>query len=75
MIAEIIAIGSEMLTPYRQDTNSLFLTERLNEIGIRVAFKTIVGDVIDDLVSAARTAVGRSDLYISWADSVRQKMT
>ena len=53
MIAEIIAIGSEMLTPYRQDTNSLFLTERLNELEIRVAFKTIVGDYLEDLTSAA----------------------
>ena len=59
MIAEIIAVGSEMLTPYRQDTNSLFLTGRLNELGIIVAFKTIVGDNLDHLTSAARTAIGR----------------
>jgi nicotinamide-nucleotide amidase len=64
VIAEIIAIGSEMLTPHRQDTNSLFLTERLNEIGIRVAFKTIVGDFLDDLTSAAQTAINRSELCI-----------
>ena len=30
----IIAIGSELLTPFRVDTNSLFITERLNEIGM-----------------------------------------
>jgi len=64
MIAEIIAIGSEMLTPYRQDTNSLYLTERLNELGISVAFKTVVGDNLDHLISAARTAIGRTDLAI-----------
>ena len=64
MIAEIIAIGSEMLTPYRQDTNSLFLTERLNELGISVAFKTVVGDNLDHLISVARTAIGRADLSI-----------
>ncbi len=64
MIAEIIAVGSEMLTPYRQDTNSLFLTERLNELGISVAFKTIVGDNLDHLTSAARTAVQRADIAI-----------
>ena len=64
MIAEIIAIGSEMLTPYRQDTNSLFLTERLNQLGISVAFKTVVGDNLDHLTSAARTAIGRTDLAI-----------
>jgi len=44
MIAEIIAAGSEMLTPFRQDTNSLYLTAQLNELGVQVAFKTIVGD-------------------------------
>src|SRR5579863_418780 len=64
MIAEIIAIGSEMLTPFRQDTNSLFLTERLNELGISVAFKSVVGDNLDHLTSVARTAIGRTDLAI-----------
>ena len=64
MIAEIIAIGSEMLTPHRQDTNSLFLTERLNELGISVAFKTIVGDHLEHIASVARTAIGRSDIVI-----------
>jgi len=64
VIAEIIAIGSEMLTPYRQDTNSLFVTGRLNEIGIAVAFKTIVGDNLEHLTSAVRTAIGRVDLAI-----------
>ena len=43
--AEIIAIGSEMLTPFRQDTNSLHLTEKLNDLGVEVAFKTIVGTI------------------------------
>jgi len=62
MKCEIIAVGSELLTPYRQDTNSLFLTEKLNEIGVAVTFKTIVGDKRRDLVSAVRTALGRADL-------------
>jgi nicotinamide-nucleotide amidase len=64
VIAEIIAIGSEMLTPYRQDTNSLFLTERLNALGISVAFKTVVGDNLDHLISTARTAIARTDIAI-----------
>ncbi len=42
--AEIIAIGSELLAPDRSDTNSLWLTEKLNSIGIEVKLKTIVGD-------------------------------
>jgi nicotinamide-nucleotide amidase len=64
VIAEIIAVGSEMLTPSRQDTNSLFLTKRLNELGISVAFKTVVGDHRDNLISVARTAIGRADISI-----------
>jgi nicotinamide-nucleotide amidase len=62
MKSEIIAVGSEMLTPWRQDTNSLYLTEKFNEIGVAVAFKTIVGDRRKDLVSAVRTALGRTDV-------------
>jgi len=64
MKSEIIAVGSEMLTPYRQDTNSLYLTEKLNEIGVTVAFKTIVGDRRKDLVNSIRTALGRTDILI-----------
>ena len=62
MKSEIIAVGSEMLTPFRQDSNSLYLTEKLNEIGVTVAFKTIVGDRKKDLVAAIRTALGRTDI-------------
>ena len=64
MKSEIIAIGSEMLTPWRQDTNSLYLTERFNEIGVTVTFKTIVGDRMKDLVGAIRTALGRTDIVV-----------
>jgi len=64
VIAEIIAVGSEMLTPARQDTNSLFLIGRLNELGISVAFKTVVGDRRDDLLSVARAAISRADISI-----------
>ena len=64
MNAEIIAIGSELLTPFRQDTNSLFLTAKLNELGIEVRFKTIVGDRHSDLTGAARTALARADLVL-----------
>ncbi|MGH9777224.1 MAG: molybdopterin-binding protein, partial [Candidatus Acidiferrales bacterium] len=52
MKAEIIAIGSELLTPFRQDTNSLFLTDQLERIGIAVTRKTIVGDDAADLKDA-----------------------
>ena len=63
--AEIIAIGSELLTPLRTDTNSLWLTERLNSVGINVHQKTIVGDEEDRLEEAIRDALRRSDVIIS----------
>jgi len=53
-----------MLTPFRQDTNSLYLTAQLNELGVSVAFKTIVGDNLEDLTGAARVALGRADIVI-----------
>jgi len=65
MIAEIIAAGSEMLTPFRQDTNSLYLTSELNALGVAVAFKTIVGDKLEHLMGAARIAIARADVVIS----------
>lgn len=64
MIAEIVAVGSEMLTPFRQDTNSLYITGQLNQLGVNVSFKTIVGDNQSQLTSVARTAIERSDLVI-----------
>jgi nicotinamide-nucleotide amidase len=62
--AEIIAIGSEMLTPYRIDTNSLYLTEQLNLLGVDVIFKSIVGDDLRRLVVAAQHALFRSEILI-----------
>jgi nicotinamide-nucleotide amidase len=64
MIAEIIAAGSEMLTPFRQDTNSLYLTSKLNELGVQVAFKTIVGDNLAHLTGAAKAAIARADIVV-----------
>ena len=63
--AEIIAIGSELLTPAKTDTNSLWLTEKLNEIGIEVKLKTIVGDDEARLEETIKDALKRSDIVIS----------
>jgi nicotinamide-nucleotide amidase len=63
--AEIIAIGSEMLTPFRVDTNSLWLTERLNSMGIDVRLKTVVGDDEARLEETIRDALRRSEIVIS----------
>jgi nicotinamide-nucleotide amidase len=65
MKAEIIAVGSELLTPDRLDTNSLFLTEELNKLGIDVVRKTIVGDNREQLTDAFANALERVDLVIS----------
>ena len=62
---EILAIGSEMLTPHFQDTNSLFLTKKMNDLGLDVHFKTIVGDTWDDLCLAIKQALERSNLLIA----------
>jgi nicotinamide-nucleotide amidase len=63
--AEIIAVGSELLTPDRTDTNSLWLTEKLNEIGIEVSAKSIIGDDEERLEKCIRTALEESDLVIT----------
>lgn len=64
MNAEIVAVGSELLTPFRQDTNSLYLTEKLNELGVDVTFKTIAGDNRQHLTSVAQTALSRADVVL-----------
>lgn len=63
--AEIIAVGSELLTPSRADTNSLWLTGKLNEAGIEVMLKTIVGDDEARLEETIRDAFKRSDVVIT----------
>lgn len=65
MKAEIIAVGSELLTPDRLDTNSLYLTRELNRLGVAVVRKTVVGDDPGALREAFRDALGRVDLVLS----------
>ncbi|HTG90145.1 MAG TPA: competence/damage-inducible protein A [Vicinamibacterales bacterium] len=64
MRAEIVAVGSEMLTPTHLDTNSLFITERLNELGIDLQGKAVAGDDRDVLKAIVADALRRSDLLI-----------
>lgn len=64
MEAEIIAVGSELLTPLHLDTNSLYLTDKLNSIGIEVRLKTVVGDDRSRLAEAFSTALKRSGLIV-----------
>ena len=62
--AEIIAVGSELLTPTRLDTNSLHITRRLNAIGIAVTAKTVVGDDRERIAVAMRASLSRASVVI-----------
>ncbi len=62
--AAILAVGSELLTPLRIDTNSLFVTEQLNALGIDVVFKGVIGDNREELAHAVRQTIGRVDLLV-----------
>jgi nicotinamide-nucleotide amidase len=64
MRAWIIAVGSELLTPFRIDTNSLAITERLNAIGCDVRLKTVVGDDVDELATIFDRGIGHIDLIV-----------
>ena len=81
LTAEIIAIGSELLAPDRTDTNSLWLTEQLNRLGIEVKLKTIVGDDDARLEEAIRDATRRSKVVITTGglgpteDDITRKIT
>ncbi len=62
--AEIIAIGSELLTPQKVDTNSLYLTDQLNALGVEVVRKTVVGDERERLMDTILGAVARSQIIV-----------
>ena len=64
MKAWILAVGSEMLTPFRVDTNSLVITERLNTIGCDVRMKAIVGDDVEELRLMFERAIGSVEVVI-----------
>jgi nicotinamide-nucleotide amidase len=62
--AEIIAIGSELLTPQKVDTNSLYLTDQLNALGVEVVRKTVVGDERERLMDTILGAIARSQIIV-----------
>ncbi len=64
MTAEIIAVGSELLTPQRVDTNSLYLTDQLNALGVEVVTKSVIGDDLNRLADAVRRAISRSEIVV-----------
>ena len=64
MNAAIIAVGSELLTPRRIDTNSLYLTQKLGERGIEVVHKSVVGDDCARLTAEIRRAREAVDVVV-----------
>lgn len=62
--AVILAVGSEMLSPTRQDTNSLYITDVLNQLGIAVAYKSVVADNLAELQAQIHHAVSRHHVLI-----------
>ncbi len=64
MKAWIVAVGSELLTPFRVDTNSLAITERLNTIGCDVRLKFVVGDDVDELAGIFERGIGKIELIV-----------
>ena len=75
MNAEIIAVGSEMLTPQRVDTNSLNLTEELNNLGVEVVLKAVSGDDLERVAAIAPTNQSpSSNLLVRYHLSVRREV-
>src|SRR6266550_1748986 len=64
MKTEVIAVGSELLTPAHIDTNSLFITQQLNEFGIELQGKSVAGDERDTLKAIVADALHRTELLI-----------
>jgi nicotinamide-nucleotide amidase len=62
--AEIIAVGSELLTHERVDTNSLFVTEQLNVLGVEVRRKVVIGDDRARLAAAIRDALSNAEIVV-----------
>ena len=74
--AAIVAVGSEMLTPSKVDTNSLHITEQLNRLGVDVIAKAVVGDSRDELAyiisSLLERVMARTDLPPAEAEALRE---
>ncbi len=65
MNAELLIVGSELLSPFKMDTNSLWLTEQLNRLGIEVTAKSVIADNLELLTHAFELALERSQVVIS----------
>ena len=64
-IAEVISIGDEMTSGARLDTNACWLSQRLEQLGVEVAFHTTVGDTLSDNIEVIQIAAERSDFIVA----------
>jgi nicotinamide-nucleotide amidase len=65
MRAEILAIGDELTSGQRLDTNGQWLSQRLGELGVAVAFHTTVGDNLEANIAVFRTAIDRAEIVVA----------
>ncbi|MEM8910232.1 MAG: molybdopterin-binding protein [Planctomycetota bacterium] len=65
LLAEIVAIGDEMISGARLDTNTQWLSQRLGDLGLDVVFHTTVGDELDRNIDAFRVACQRADVVVA----------
>jgi nicotinamide-nucleotide amidase len=65
MNAEIVAIGSELLLGQIIDSNSAWISKRLDENGINLFYKTIVGDNPERMDYILSKSLSRADIVIT----------
>ena len=64
MRGEIVAIGDELTSGVRLDTNSQWIAQQLGDLGVEILFHTVVGDELGPMTSALQTAAQRADVVI-----------
>lgn len=65
MHAEILAIGDEITSGQTLDTNSQWLSRRLEELGVRVLYHATVGDELEPSAAVFRQAIDRADIVVA----------
>lgn len=65
MVAEILAVGTELLMGQISNTDAQYITKRLNDIGLNVYYHTVVGDNAERLKTTVALALSRSDILIT----------
>ena len=64
MIAELVAVGTEILLGNIVNTNSAYLSEKCAQLGLSVYYESVVGDNRDRMKAVIASALDRSDVVI-----------